>query len=163
MATTTTTTSTRLQKLDKLLEDEVRKRVDDEFKRRVQESLSTAMAVEIRTQVDVQVEEKLATFLERISKKYSIPMQLLLADVPEVGEHGRCRGVKTNGQRCTRNCKKELEGYCQLHYCQKKKVEPVVIQRMSGHTHPDSICFDANCPACNPSGDALRDLNEMLL
>lgn len=155
--------ATRLEKIDRLVEEEVRRRLDDEFKRRVQDSLSSAMEAEIRTQVDVKVEEKLATFLERISKKYSIPMQLLLADVPEVGEHGRCRGVKQNGQRCTKNGKRELEGYCQLHFCQKKKVEPVVIQRMSGHTHPESICFDANCPACNPSGDALRDLNAMLL
>ena len=153
----------RIEKIDKLIEDEVRRRLDDEFKKRVQESLSQAMQLEIRTQVDVKVEEKLATFLERISRKYSIPMQLLLADVPEVGEHGRCRGVKQNGQRCTRNGKRELEGYCNLHYCQKKKVEPVVIQRMSGHTHPDSIPFDASCPACNPNGDALRDLGDMLL
>lgn len=153
----------RLEKIEKLIEEEVRRRLDDEFKRRVHESLAHAMELEIKTQVDVRVEEKLATFLERISQKYHIPMQLLLADVPEVGEHGRCRGVKQNGQRCTRGGKRELEGYCALHYCQKKKVEPVVIQRMSGHTHPDSICFDANCPACNPSGDALRDLNDMLL
>ena len=55
--------------------------------------------------VDEELNERLVSmmneYIEIISKKHGISMDLLLKDIPETFSGTICKGTKTDGRRCT--------------------------------------------------------------
>jgi hypothetical protein len=94
-----------------------------------------------------------------ISKKHGIPMELLLRDVPTTSSISLCRGIKSNGQRCTFNG--QYDGYCKHHQHQGKKIQQRNLPSLNKHTHGAEIMFSKDCPECVKS-KGLIDLDSIL-
>ncbi len=104
----------------------------------------------IESEVEKQVNDKVTRFAEVIAKRWSLPLDALLRDIPSIStdtlNRGQCRGVQKNNKRCTRRGKNG--GYCGFHLYQKRALCPVVVESRFQHTHDMSIPFMENCPAC---------------
>jgi hypothetical protein len=94
-----------------------------------------------------------------ISKKHGIPMELLLRDVPTTSSISLCRGIKSNGQRCTR--KGANNGYCGHHAHQGERIKQRLLPSSNIHTHGPEKMFVKGCPGCQ-SPNELIDLNSIL-
>src|SRR6056300_889466 len=82
-------------------------------------------------------------YVEIISKKHGIAMDLLLKDIPKTFSGTVCKGTKKNdGRRCTFRAGRD--GYCKHH-----------------HTHGPEQGFVEGCPGCAISKE-LIDLNTMI-
>jgi len=104
----------------------------------------------IDSEVEKQVNDKVTVILGDIAKRWSLPLDALLRDIPSIStdtlNRGQCRGVQKNNKRCTRRGKNG--GYCGFHLYQKRALCPVVVESRFQHTHDMSIPFMENCPAC---------------
>ena len=125
----------------------------------------------IQKEIDKQVQQKMTTFIEHISKTYDISMKVLLRDLlrsdpPAVDKHlpvgVQCMGVCANRKRCKFGA--GSNGFCKKHIDQWKppppppqsstpnKVCPVI-----KHTHTIPPLYDPNCPACTKKVNAPKD------
>jgi len=118
----------------------------------------------IEDEVKRAVNEKLTEYIYYISKQYDISQKLLFQDIEKIengtldspksndveNRDGQCRGVNTNGRRCTFMGKNQ--GYCKKHTCQKKIQRPTIASntnQLIPHTHSFSEClYKIGCPAC---------------
>jgi hypothetical protein len=116
------------------------------------------LAEQITRLIDAEVEKRvsgaLSKFAERVSLSHKIPLPLLLRDLPttiETVDTMACMGVTDKGARCTR--KGKMDGFCKIHFHQKKDNQPVQIVQSVGlqHNHGVPPFYKHDCPACSAS------------
>ena len=114
----------------------------------------------IQKEIDKQVQQKMTSFIEHISKTYDISMKVLLRDLmrsepPSEDKNTprgvQCMGVCSNRKRCKFSA--GPNGYCKKHSDQWKPPppppqSPSKVCQVIKHTHTIPPLFDANCPAC---------------
>lgn len=122
-----------------------------------QERLNTFVEAEIQERVNLAINETFTI----ISKKHAIPMEILLRDAPQSFSITTCKGVKSNGQRCTFNGQGQYNGYCKHHEHQGRKIQQRSLPSTNKHTHGPEIMFSKDCPECVKS-KGLIDLDSML-
>jgi hypothetical protein len=117
------------------------------------------------------VNNKITKYIEKISRRHSIPLRLLLEDLttpdnePETPEKGnQCLGVVKGGKRCKRTGKQG--GYCWFHADQKKIKQAAVCPPCPSvpqvkHTHSLPPLFLAGCPACERNNQPQNLLIDM--
>lgn len=88
-------------------------------------------------------------YVEILSKKYAIPRDMLLRDVPQISTKTNCRGTKSNGQRCT--FYGVHEGYCKHHTTQGQRLKIKQFQNSTEHTHGPEKMYEVGCPGCEGS------------
>lgn len=98
-------------------------------------------------------------YIEILSKKYAIPRDLLLKDVPRRSSKTICRGTKTNGQRCTFHG--TYDGYCKHHTVQGERLKSRQFHNSSEHTHGPEKMYVVGCPGCE-SSKGLIDLDTFM-
>ena len=118
----------------------------------------------IDVEIDKRVQEALTRYAETIATVHRIPLSLLLRDLPSVRPGtGICIGTTKDGKgpRCTRIGK--YEGYCMLHYEQRKKFQPIQLVQDCGlkHNHGVPPLFRDDCPAC--TGAPLSTKKKLIL
>jgi hypothetical protein len=99
--------------------------------------------------------EQMSKTLENISKKHQIPLELLLRDVPGVGDTDRCKGKKTlkdgSGEiRC--KFKASENGYCKYHHQQGEKIKQRCLPNLQLHNHGPEKMNVPGCPGCERKG-----------
>jgi hypothetical protein len=118
----------------------------------VMEKISDLVECEIQSKVS----DALTKYAERISVIHKIPLSLLLRDINTSDTETMsvvCKGYTSKNTRCTR--KGKHEGYCSIHFTQKREVQPIVIaQGPIKHTHGMPPLFVHDCPACMASQQA---------
>jgi len=120
------------------------------------EKVTTLVEEELEDRVNTIINE----FAEKIHKKYSIPLEYILKEIPENYTSNLCRGTKNDGKRCT--FKAFENGYCKHHKSQGERLTRRSISSSINHTHGPEIMFDNNCPACIASKE-LIDLNDIIM
>ena len=98
-------------------------------------------------------------YAEIISKKYAIPLDMLLKDVPRRSSRVICRGTKTSGQRCT--FYGTYDGYCKHHTLQGERLKTKHFNNSTEHTHGPDKMYVRGCPGCENS-KGLIDLGSVL-
>lgn len=99
-------------------------------------------------------------YIEIISKKHGIAMDLLLKDIPKTFSGTICKGTRTDGKRCT--FKGIHDGYCGHHVTQHtQRLKMVSIHRTHAHTHGPEKSFVRGCPECEFS-NGLIDYSTMV-
>ena len=122
----------------------------------------------IEIEIQKALNEKLTKYAEYVSQRYDISLRLLMQDLENLDNlvlqsprnaidlnDGKCKGIKTNGKRCTFASKSY--GYCTRHLGQRKIERPTIPQPSMvtttiTHNHSFSEClFKVGCPACEKS------------
>jgi len=122
----------------------------------------------IEIEIQKALNEKLTKYAEYVSSRYDISLRLLMHDLENLDNlvlqsprnsmglnDGKCKGIKTNGKRCTFAPKSH--GYCTRHIDQRKIERPTVPPPTTTsvtitHNHSFSEClFKVGCPACEKS------------
>ena len=113
--------------------------------------------------VDEVLNERLVSmmneYVDIISKKHGISIDLLLKDIPETFSGTICKGAKTDGRRCT--CRGIHQGYCRHHAVQGTHLKHMPISRNHSHNHSPELMYVKDCPGCNSSNE-LIDLGTMI-
>jgi len=112
---------------------------------------------------DEELNERLVSmmneYVEIISKKHGISMELLLKDIPETFSGTICKGAKVDGRRCT--FRGINDGYCRHHATQVNRLKHMSIVRNHSHTHSPELMYVKDCPGCIFSNE-LIDLSTMI-
>ena len=99
-------------------------------------------------------------YVEIISKKHGIALDLLLKDIPKTFSGTICKGTKKNdGRRCTFRAGRD--GYCRHHLTQANRLKHISIHRSHSHTHGPEQGFVEGCQGCVISKEII-DLNTMI-
>ena len=112
---------------------------------------------------DEELNERLVSmmneYIEIISKKHGISMDLLLKDIPETFSGTICKGTKTDGRRCT--FRGIHGGYCRHHSTQGNRLKYRSIPRTNSHIHGPDQMYVKGCPGCEMSNE-LIDLGTII-
>jgi hypothetical protein len=112
---------------------------------------------------DEELNERLVSmmneYVEIISKKHGISMELLLKDIPEIFSGTICKGVKADGRRCT--FRGINDGYCRHHVTQINRLKHMSIARSNSHNHSPELMYVKDCPGCKFANE-LIDLGTMI-
>lgn len=123
----------------------------------------------INSEIQKALNEKLTKYAEYVSQRYDISLRLLMQDLENIENltlqsprnsmdlnDGKCKGIKSNGKRCTFASKSY--GYCTRHLDQRKIERPTVapptttVANEIVHNHSFTEClFKIGCPACEKS------------
>ena len=123
-------------------------------------SLHEKIAELIDEEVDQRLVGMMNEYIEIISKKHGISMDLLLKDIPKTFSGTICKGTKRNdGKRCT--FKAIDNGYCRHHSMQANRLTHSSLIRTNSHIHGPERGFVENCPGCQLSKE-LIDLGTMI-
>jgi len=114
--------------------------------------------------VDEELNERLVSmmneYIEIISKKHGISMDLLLKDIPETFSGTICKGTTNDGRRCT--FRGIRSGYCRYHSTQGNRLKyRSSIPRTNSHIHGPEQMYVKGCPGCEISNE-LIDLDTMI-
>jgi hypothetical protein len=123
-------------------------------------SLHEKIAELIDEEVDQRLVGMMNEYVEIISKKHGISMDLLLKDIPKTFSGTICKGTKRNdGKRCT--FRATDNGYCRHHSMQGNRLMCTSLVRSNSHNHGPERGFVENCPGCELSKE-LIDLGTMI-
>lgn len=104
----------------------------------------------IEEEVNRRVNQEMSEYIKLLSTKLHIPMEIMMKSLntpTQTRAHSGCKGVKPNGQRCSRSGKNG--GYCGHHVAQKEKnASSVRVMASSGHTHSVPPLYMEGCPEC---------------
>ena len=132
----------------------------------ISETTVARMFALVDEEITKQLNQKMNKYIEYVSKRYEIPMRLLLQDlgnidnlvVPESpsasrGSDGLCLGMRTGNHRC--KLKGKFGGYCRWHQDQKKTFartessQEMICRPVVEHTHTLPPLYMKGCPACD--------------
>jgi hypothetical protein len=112
---------------------------------------------------DEELNERLVSmmneYIDIISKKHGISMDLLLKDIPETFSGTICKGTKVDGRRCT--FRGIHSGYCRHHAAQANRLKHMSISRSHSHNHGPERMYVRGCPGCELTNE-LIDLGTMI-
>lgn len=120
----------------------------------------------INQEIDKQVQARITTFIEHISRTYDISMKVLLRDLTSALEEKneevqpgfvQCLGVnQSNRKRCKFGA--GPTGYCKKHRDQyRPPPSPSKVCTVIEHTHTMPPLFDPNCPVCVKKDNKPKD------
>lgn len=134
----------------------------------ISESTVAQLFLLVDEEVKKQVNQKITKYIDYVSKKYDISLNLLLRDlgnidnlqIPESPSRssmdGQCMGVRSGNTRC--KLKGRFGGYCRWHQDQKKSISRptsghdlsnIVCKPVVEHTHTLPPLYMKGCPACD--------------
>jgi len=112
----------------------------------------------IEEEINLRLVDLMNEYVNLISKKHGIAIDLLLKDIPKTVSGKICKGVRNDGRRCTR--KGIHDGYCGMHVAQNISIKCLPVNRTGGHTHGPDKMFVEGCQECLFSKE-LIDLNSL--
>ena len=122
-------------------------------------SLHEKIAELIDEEVDQRLVGMMNEYIEIISKKHGISMDLLLRDIPKTFSGTICKGTKRNdGKRCTFRRSKMVT--VDITPCSEGS-HTLPLIRSNSHTHGPEKGFVHGCPGCELSKE-LIDLGTMI-
>lgn len=113
----------------------------------------------IDEELDHRVNTIINDYANIISKKHSIPLELLLRDIPTLHTGAMCKGTKSNGHRCT--FRGINDGYCRHHIAQRDRLKQKTLLFSSVHNHGPDQMFVRGCPGCKTPNE-LIDIDTIL-
>jgi hypothetical protein len=133
----------------------------------ISETTVARMFALVDEEITKQLNQKMNKYIEYVSKRYDIPMRLLLQDLGNIDNliipespsgsrgDGLCLGMRTGNQRC--KLKGRFGGYCRWHQDQKKdKIFSrsnsnldMICRPAVEHTHTLPPLYMKGCPACD--------------